>query len=120
MNHDPVVAGGDTGVLDLLAVLETRGSEFDVIGLPREGREAHVHHRRFLAVEGAAEIELSLDPKGVEDLSLVVVEDIDSAVSPVLVARLDLWLERGTKFEVKGEVAKGIERNDPFPEEVSV
>ena len=34
MNDDSVVAGGDAGVLDLFAVLEARGGEFDVIGLP--------------------------------------------------------------------------------------
>jgi len=34
MNDDSVVAGGDAGVLHFLAVLEARGSEFDVIGLP--------------------------------------------------------------------------------------
>ena len=61
MNHDSVVAGGDASVFDLFAVFEAWGGELDVVGLPSEGREAHVHRGRLFAVEGAAEIELSLD-----------------------------------------------------------
>jgi len=61
MNDDSVVACGDAGVLDLLAVLEPWGGEFDVIGLPSEGREAHIQVWCLLAVEGSAKIELPLD-----------------------------------------------------------
>ena len=58
-----VVARGDPGILDLFAVLEARGGELYVVGLPGEGREAHVHCGGLLSVEGAAEIKLSLDPE---------------------------------------------------------
>ena len=34
VDEDPVVAGGDAGVLDLFTVFEARGGEFDVVGLP--------------------------------------------------------------------------------------
>ena len=106
MNDDPVVAGGDAGVLDLFAVLEPRGREFNVIGLPGEGREAHVQVGSLLAVEGAAEIKLSLYSEGIENLGLVVVEDVDSTVSTVLVARFGFWFVRGAEFEMQSEISK--------------
>ena len=34
VDEDPVVAGGDTGVLYFFAVLEAGGGELDVVGLP--------------------------------------------------------------------------------------
>ena len=42
MNYNSVVTGGNAGVPDLFAFFESRGGEFDVIGLPSEWRKAHV------------------------------------------------------------------------------
>ena len=50
VDEDAIVAGGDAGVLYFFAVLEAGGGEANVVGLPGEGREAHVYRGWLLSV----------------------------------------------------------------------
>src|SRR5205085_1819946 len=81
VDQDAVLADRDAGIADLLARgVEAGVLELDIVGLPGERREAHVHVRRLLAIDGAAVALLSIQAEGVQDLDLVAAEDIDPAV----------------------------------------
>ena len=82
-----VVLHGDDGVLRLLAfAVELRGGEINVVGLPHEGRETHVHARLGLRVDAAALVVQPLEAEAVQHLHLVAVLHIDAAVRPALAA----------------------------------
>src|SRR5439155_1533611 len=83
--HIAVVADRDLGSRRALAArIEARGGEVDVVGLPAQGRQAHVDLRLELLIEAAAFVVLALEAEAVEDLAFVAVLEIDAAVGPLL------------------------------------
>src|SRR5262249_6065239 len=97
------------GVVDLDAVVPDAGDDLavglldlDVVGLPGQRRQAHVHAGGLLAVEGAALVLLALQAEAVQHLDLDAVHE-DAAVAAALAARLrhegraqlDVQLARG-------------------------
>src|SRR5437660_5191847 len=64
MNHHAVLFEGDSRIFDLPAgVVEFHRCELDVVGLPRQWREAHVRSRRWLCVDGIAFVVLAFESK---------------------------------------------------------
>ena len=74
------------GLFDLLSVLELGGCEINIIGLPAQGREAHVEAWCGDAVDAAEFIHPAVEAKGVEDLSLKAPLVVDATVAAALAA----------------------------------
>src|SRR5262249_44876423 len=102
VNGHAVVDDGGHGVGGLLAALEAGGVELDVVGLPRQGREADVDRRGRLLVEGAAIVVTAGEAEAVEDLYLVAILEIDAAVAATLPLRAgpEGEAELGVQLEV--------------------
>src|SRR5262249_48704158 len=102
---------------DLFATaVETRGREVNVIRLPRERRQAHIHERRVLRVEAAAFVVLALEAEAVEDLEFVAVLHVDAAVGPALPA--GVRHERQEELQVNLVVLESLLADDAVIEEV--
>ena len=87
MNRYAVVFDGDQRIFGLLpGFIVFRRSEVDVVGLPGERRETHVHGGRRLRVNAPALVILALESEGIEHLQFVAVLQIDTAVAAVLSA----------------------------------
>src|ERR1051326_3552273 len=72
VDKDAVVLHGDDGVPGILALgVEPGGGEVDVVGLPRERREAQVLGRLHLGIDAAALVVLALEPEAVQHLDFV-------------------------------------------------
>ena len=85
VNGYPVQLDCHTWPRCALAVLIELGvSILDVIGLPRQRRQAHVKLGSGYRIDSTTLIHQSLEPKGIEHLSLPAPLVIDSAVSPPL------------------------------------
>ena len=107
MDGDAVVADGDDGVGGLLAVLvELGGGEVDVVGLPLQGREAHVHLGRGVLIDAAALVIEALEAEAVEDLDFVAVLEVQAAIGATLAAAERL--ERQEEFEVQFKISEGL------------
>ena len=102
-----VVDDRDDRVGGLLAVgIELGGGELDVIGLPLEGREAHVHLGRGVLVDAAALVIEALEAEAIEDLDFVAVLEVEAAVGATLATAERL--ERQEEFEVQFEIGEGL------------
>ena len=117
MDGDSVVNDRDSGFAGLLAVvIESGGSEVDVVGLPGKGRKAHGHVGSLEAVKTAAPLlgvgahgDFHMLPvideaEGIEDLHLITVLKIDSAIAPVLAAERRPGLVGKPEFEMHAKV----------------
>ena len=115
MDEHAVVLHGEGGVLGLLAVsIELRLGELDVVGLPGERGEAHVHERAVLGVDAAALVVLALEAEAVEHLHLVTILQIDAAVAAILTA--PGGLEGQEEFNVQREVGEDVLRRGAAPQ----
>src|SRR5262245_16933625 len=94
---DAVVPHGDLGDLLLGRRIGRVALELDVVGLPRQRREAHVDAGRFLAIEAAALVGLAFEAEAVEHLDLVLAVKVDAAVAAALAA--GAGLERRAKLD---------------------
>ncbi len=100
MYDDSVEAGGEARVFDLLAVGVVFGSgEFRVVGLPHQGRQAHVDGRIFDAVDAACFVVLADEAERIEDLGFVAALVVDATVAASLPA--GLRHEGGHELDVK-------------------
>ena len=66
VDEDPVVLDRNDGVRDLFAlVVELSGRDVEIVGLPRQRREARVDDRLELLIEARALVVLAFEPEGV-------------------------------------------------------
>src|SRR5580704_10327623 len=93
----------------LLVGCKAGGPKFNVVGLPRERRQAHVHKRLGLLVDPAALIVQALQAKRVEDLDFVLILEINAAVAAPL--STSIWHEGCAKFDVQQEILEFLLRN---------
>ena len=101
-----VVEQRDSRVGDLVTrVVKAGGREPDVIGLPNQRRQAHVHVRRLLAVQAAAFVGHAFQAERVQDLHLVALLDVDAAVAASLAGRIRHV--RQSEFQVQTEIVDG-------------
>ena len=120
MNLDAVVDDRDTSVLHLGGAFKSGSCELDIVGLPGERGKAHVGIRQLEFVEAAAPLggirrgflfpagAVEVEAKAVEDLGLVAIEGVDTAVAAVLTARAGFGLERESEFNMHLEIAEGL------------
>ena len=102
LDLDSVVTDGHAGIVRLFPVrAEAGGGELDVIRLPLQRRETHVHRRRLHAVDPAGLIVFALEPEGIEHLHFIPPLRVDAAVASLLPA--GSRLVGGAEFEVKRE-----------------
>ena len=87
MNNDAVQSSGQAGIFDFLSILGHRVCEIYIIGLPGEGREACIYIRIFDGVNASTFIVCSLQAEGVEDLVLIHIDMVQSAVTTSLTTR---------------------------------
>ena len=107
VNDDAVELDGHGGPGGALAVgIEFGIREINVVGLPREGREAHVDGRRGDGVDAAGFIHEAIEAEGIENLGFPSAAKIDPAVSATLPA--GVRLVGGEEFEVEGVVLEGL------------
>ena len=104
MDFHAVMKNGNASVFHFLAVLEFCSGEINIIGLPSKRREAHVHIRRFNAVNAAALVVFSSKPKRVEHLHLITGLQITTAIAAPLPS--GLGLKRQFKFDVQAVTLK--------------
>lgn len=106
LHEDAVEEHGHAGVGSFVAFLvEAGSSEVDVVGLPAEGREAHVELGFGSPVNASGVSFVKIGAEGIEDLNFVSTLKIDAAVATALSA-----FERsvgGAEFEVEVMVSKG-------------
>ena len=76
MNHNPIMANRNTGILGFLTALVNSCREIVVIGLPGQGRKTHINLRLGNGINPAALIVLSFQSKRIQDLDLVPSLDI--------------------------------------------
>jgi len=105
-----VVKDGDAAEADEFSILiEARGMENDVVGLPLTGLPRGVDERRILAVDGGGlAVGVSLVIEGIEDLNFVHAHQEDAAIAAILILPFG-WRGRG-EFNVKLHIAEGLLR----------
>ena len=90
VNGDAIESGGKNCIPDLLSILHHRRIEIDIVGLPLQGRETHVHLRIRLLVNTSALVIQPHQAERIEDLHLVEINLVKSAVPPPLASRIGL------------------------------
>ena len=104
--HAVLQDGDERGAFRLAALIETRGLENDVVGLPLARLAAGVHQRRALLVNrGRLAVEIRLILVRIEDLDFVDAHHEHAAVAPFLAVAHD-FLGRGP-FDVELAIAEG-------------
>ena len=99
LHDDAVVLHGEDRVIGLLAVGVKLGRrELDVVGLPLQRREAHIHLGRAVLVDAATFVIQALQAEAIEDLYFIAVLHIDAAVRAALATAKGL--ERQEEFQV--------------------
>ena len=68
------------------AVVKFGCGEIDIVGLPGEGRQTHVHVGLGDGVDAATFVHLPIEGEGVEDLGFPAPAEVNPAVSPALSA----------------------------------
>src|SRR5262245_3773487 len=102
MNNHAVVLHRDVGRRYALAILEAGGGEIDVVGLPSQGRQAHINERIGLLIKPAAFVVEPLQAEAVENLQLIAVLQIDATISTALSG--GVGHEGKSKFQMQDKV----------------
>ena len=116
VNDHAIVSHGHPRVLYLLAIFESGGPEFDVVGLPSKRRETHVFTGWSNPVHSSAFVAFSFQAKGIQHLHLVPSLKIQSAVAPALPPCRRLV--RQAELEVKKVILKELDALCSFHEEM--
>jgi len=105
LDDDAVVTDRYLGVLGFLALgVVFGGSVVDVVGLPRQGREAHVLIGIFDLVQSTAFVVLAGQRERIENLHFVAALQVTPAVGTPLTA--GLGHVRGAEFQVQRAIAE--------------
>ncbi len=87
VNHDAIVPNRHDRVFDFLPFGVGHGvGEVHIVGLPGQWWEAHIDERFRLGVDAATFVVLSFESERIENLDLVVIDLIESAVPTALTA----------------------------------
>ena len=87
MDDHTVMADGDHSVDGLQASsIKLGGGEIHIVGLPLQGREAHVHLGRGILINPAAFVIEASEAEAVEDLDFIAMLEVEAAISPTLAA----------------------------------
>ncbi len=109
VDQHTVVPHADAGVCDLLAILIVpRSAEHDVIRLPLERWQRHVHIRRSQPIEGAGSVVRGEFGKRIQNLHFVATLQIHTTVGPSLPA--GGGHVRQAELHMQTEVAVGLLR----------
>lgn len=105
VNFDTVVQDGHASMLHFLPGIVIRGgSVVDVVGLPGQRWEAHIHGRGTDGVNASALVVFSLESERIQNLSFVASLHVATAVaSPLSTSE---WLEWKPKFQMQFETAE--------------
>src|SRR5277367_843544 len=87
LSQDAVVNQGDVSKLGYRPVLrKVRSVEDNVVGLPFARRQARIHLRRILAINGTRlPVGVGLAVVGIKDLNLISLHQVDATVAAILV-----------------------------------
>ena len=105
MNDHAVVSNRRTGIFGFIPLIVVSSSgKVDVVGLPRERGQAHVHDRLADRVNSAALIVFAIEPKRVQNLQLIPTLHVNPTVAPSLPTTLRH--EWSSKFDMKMVISK--------------
>ena len=106
MDNDAIVLDGHLGWCNDLVTFELGTREIDVIGLPCQRWQAHVHLGLRIAVDSATFIVSSFKAERVEDLAFVLIAQIHPAVPAALAT--SKWHKGRAKLQMQRVVFEDV------------